>query len=87
MEYFMKWISAFLFSLLLLGCSNSPGYYRSPPDTCDGAPGCAVWAILTGILHSEPSPKKCSEISGEQKEKCNNQVDSVKNSIKKVQSD
>ncbi len=80
----MKWILAFIFSFLLLGCSNSPGYYRTAPDTCDGAPGCA---IFLGIIHSEPSPKKCSEMVGEQKEKCNNQVDSVKNSIKKVQSD
>jgi hypothetical protein len=50
MEYFMKWILAFIFSFLLLGCSNSPGYYRTAPDTCDGAPGCAVWAIFLGII-------------------------------------
>ena len=85
MESLMKWISAFLFSLFLLGCSNSPGYYRSPPDTCDGAPGCAVSAVIEGIIYSEPAPKKCSEMSGKQKEKCNAQVDAVKRSIKKAQ--
>jgi hypothetical protein len=81
----MKWISAVLFSLLLLGCSNSPGYYRSPPDTCDGAPGCAVSAVIDGIIYSEPPPKKCSEMRDEQKEKCNAQVDAIKRSIKKAQ--
>jgi hypothetical protein len=81
----MKWMSVFLISLLSLGCSNSPGYYNSPPNTCDGAPGCAVSAIIDGIIHSESPPKKCSEMSGRQKEKCNAQVDAVKRSIKKAQ--
>lgn len=81
----MKWISFFIFSLLLLGCSNSPGYYRSSLDTCDGAPECAALTIFQGIVHSEPPPKKCSEMSGDRKAQCNAQVDEVKSSIKNAQ--
>jgi hypothetical protein len=66
MAYFMKSISVFMLSLFLLGCSHSPGYYRSSPDTCDGAPGCAVSAIFKGIVHSEPTAKKCSEMAAKQ---------------------
>ncbi|OUR79818.1 hypothetical protein A9Q75_11460 [Colwellia psychrerythraea] len=85
MECVLKWICSFLFSLSLFGCSNSPNYYRPPPDTCDGAPGCAVSAIIDGIIYTEPAPTKCSEMSGEQRKRCNAQVDAVKRSIKKAQ--
>ena len=81
----MKWILVVFFSLSMLGCSNTPGYYRSPPDTCDGAPGCAASAIFDGVIHTKPAPKKCSEMSGTQKEKCDAQVEALKNSIKKAQ--
>lgn len=85
MECILKWICTFLFCLSQFSCSNSPNYHRSPPDTCDGAPGCAVSAIIDGIIHSEPAPKNCSEMSGEQRKKCNAQVEAVKRSIKKAQ--
>lgn len=81
----MKCIATFLFSLLLLGCSSSPGYYRSPPDTCDGALGCAVSAVVEGVIYSKPAPAKCAEMRGEQKQKCIAQVEAVKRSIKKAQ--
>ena len=81
----MKWILVLLLSILSLGCSHSPGYYRSPPDTCNGAPGCAVPAIIDGLLHSEPAAKKCSEMRGDQRAKCNAQVDAIKRSIKQSQ--
>jgi hypothetical protein len=80
----MKLILTSLFILSLFGCSNSPNYYRSPPDTCNGAPGCAVSAIIEGIIYSEPGPKKCSEMSGNQRDKCNAQVDAINKSIKKA---
>ena len=81
----MKRVLASLFILSVSGCSNSPDYHRSAPDTCDGAPGCAVSAIIDGIIYSEPAPKKCSEMMGHQREKCNAQVDAIKKSIKKAQ--
>jgi hypothetical protein len=69
----------------LFWCSHSPSFYRSPPDTCDGVPGCAASAIIEGIIHSKPVPKNCSEMSGEQREKCNAQVDAISKSMKKAQ--
>ena len=81
----MKWRLTFIFTLLLFGCSHSPGYYRSPPDICDGAAGCAASAIIDGIIHSKPAPKKCSEMNGKQREKYNAQVDAVSESIKRAQ--
>ncbi len=83
----MKRILTSLFILSLFGCSNSPNYHRSPPDTCDGAPGCAVSAIIEGIIYSEPAPKKCSEMSGSQRDKCNAQIDAINKSIKKALED
>lgn len=81
----MKWMLTFIFAFILLGCSNSPNYYRPAPDTCDGAPGCAVSAVIGGVIHTKPAPKKCSEMIGGKKDKCNAQVDAIKDSIKKVQ--
>ncbi|WP_299010796.1 hypothetical protein [uncultured Shewanella sp.] len=81
----MKWIFAVLLSFSLFGCSHSSSYYRSPPDTCDGALGCVVLAVMEGIIHSKPAPKKCAEMSGEQREKCNAQVDAITKSIEKAQ--
>ncbi|GHE89062.1 hypothetical protein [Thalassotalea profundi] len=79
----MKWLYTCALSLLFIGCSNTPNYHNPAPDTCDGAPGCAASAILSGILQTEPAPKKCSQMSGHQKEKCDAQVEAVKASIKK----
>lgn len=81
----MKWLSAFIVSFSLLGCSNSPGYYRSPPDTCGGAPGCAASAVIDGVIYAEPAAKKCSEMTGEQREKCVAQVAAINSAIKKAQ--
>jgi hypothetical protein len=81
----MREILAFFLILVLFGCSHSPSFYRSPPDTCDGVPGCAASAIIEGIIHSKPVPKNCSEMSGEQREKCNAQVDAISKSMKKAQ--
>ena len=85
MEFALKLICTFVFCLSLFGCSNLPNYHRPPPDTCDGAPGCAVSAIIDGIIYTEPAPKKCSEMKNEQREKCNAQVEAIKQSIKKAQ--
>ncbi|WP_299802804.1 hypothetical protein [uncultured Shewanella sp.] len=81
----MKWISTLIFSLLLWGCSHSPSNYYVPPDTCDGAPGCAASAIIKGIVYSEPAPRKCAEKRGTQRAECDAQVDAIKDSIKQAQ--
>jgi hypothetical protein len=79
----MKWILVIV--ILMLGCSHSPGYYRSPLDTCDDAPSCVVSAIIEGIINSKPVSKKCSEMSGTKREKCNAKVDTISKLIMKAQ--
>ncbi|GAA5142870.1 hypothetical protein [Thalassotalea piscium] len=78
-----KWILIILAISFLQGCSNIPGYYRSPPKTCDGAPGCAVSAIFDGAIHTKRPSTKCADMAGKQKERCDVQVSAIKSAIKK----
>ena len=37
----------------LSACSYPYGYHDPAPDTCDGAPGCAVSAIYSGVIKTK----------------------------------
>ena len=69
-------------TVFLSACSTPYGYHRPAPDTCDGAPGCAVSAVVSGLLNTKPSKAtKCSDMSGERKAACDAQVSALKASI------
>ncbi|GAC05288.1 hypothetical protein P4S73_12975 [Paraglaciecola sp. Hal342] len=66
----------------LSACTTPYGYHDPAPDTCDGAPGCAVSAIYSGVIKTKPKEgQKCGEMSGEQKRECFAQVDAIKRAI------
>lgn len=66
----------------LSACSYPYGYHDPAPDTCDGAPGCAVSAIYSGVIKTKPKEgQKCADMSGEKKRECVAQVESIKRSI------
>ncbi|QHJ10186.1 hypothetical protein FX988_00398 [Paraglaciecola mesophila] len=66
----------------LSACTTPYGYHDPAPDTCDGAPGCAVYAVYKGITKTKPKQgQKCGEMSGEQKRECAAQVDAIKSAI------
>jgi hypothetical protein len=75
---------------LLIGCGtqqNANSNYYSPPDTCDGAPGCAVSAIIEGVLKTDDASRKCADLRGEQKQACDSQVSEITESIRKAQAE
>tara|TARA_R110002012_G_scaffold226278_1_gene398407 strand:- start:288 stop:554 length:267 start_codon:yes stop_codon:yes gene_type:complete len=66
----------------LSACSYPYGYHDPAPDTCDGAPGCAVSAIYSGVIKTKPKAgQKCADMSGDKKRECVAQVESIKRSI------
>jgi hypothetical protein len=86
----MKWILVASAALLLAGCGtkqNANANYYVPPDTCDGAPGCAVSAIFEGVLKTDEASRKCADLRGEEKQACNSQVSDIKESIRKAQTE
>ncbi|WP_166422885.1 hypothetical protein [Paraglaciecola sp. 20A4] len=69
-------------TLFLSACSTPYGYHSPAPDTCDGAPGCAVSAVVSGLLKTTPSKDtKCADMRGERKAACDAQVSALKASI------
>lgn len=86
----MKWMLAASAAFLLLGCGtkqNANSNYYSPPDTCDGAPGCAVSAIIEGVIKTDDASRKCADLRGENKQACDQQVSDIKESIRKAQAE
>jgi len=69
-------------SCILTACTTPYGYHDPAPDTCDGAPGCAVSAVVDGIFKTKPTKNKsCSEMTGKRKKSCDAQVAALKASI------
>jgi hypothetical protein len=81
----MKWIFVSCLFVSVSACSSKSNYY-SPPDTCDGAPGCAASAIIEGVLRTDKASQKCENMRGDSRVACDEQVKAIKDSISRAQS-
>jgi hypothetical protein len=73
----MKWI-ILIFLCLLYGCSNQPNAQYHCTDSII----CFPVAVIKQINKPTIKPEKCSALSGEKKNNCNAQVESIKKHIK-----
>jgi hypothetical protein len=71
-----------LVSIVLSGCSSSPNYDKAA--NCGSAtPVCLALVAATDVASSTgSSPRKCSDMSGDNKRQCYAQVEAVKKHIK-----
>ncbi|HBY86239.1 MAG TPA: hypothetical protein DEO86_10215 [Colwellia sp.] len=67
-----------LFVIGLSGCSSNPNYHEAGCGSAD--PICLALSIAKTVDGHEP-PQKCSEMTGEKRKQCTEQVDSLKKHI------
>jgi len=82
----MDMSSTKLFSLLLVvglcGCSSNPNYYKLNVNCGSLSPVClAIVATEDIVTNDRSSSQKCSDMTGEKKKLCDEQVESLKKHI------